>query len=143
MSQYLHFCLIPKTNEGEEEKELLINSYSRSTEIYSMFNDAINIPYRMEDEYVILTKERADSVLREAKEDIDKGKNRLELLKECYNSVDNHTTEDFESYQSEYTGLVEYIRDLESAYEYTKVLLDVLFYDLEYSDFKEIRMFNG
>lgn len=143
MSQYLHFCLIPKTNEGEEEKELLINSYSRSTEIYSMFNDAISIPYRMEDEYVILTKERADSVLREAKEDIDKGKNRLELLKECYNSVDNHTTEDFESYQSEYTGLVEYIRDLESAYEYTKVLLDVLFYDLEYSDFKEIRMFNG
>lgn len=143
MSQYLHFCLIPKTNEDEKEKELVLNSYSRSSEIYSMFNDAINIPYRMEDEYVILTKERADSVLREAKEDIDKGKNRLKLLKECYNSVDNHTTEDFENYQNEYTGLVEYIRDLESAYEYTKVLLDVLFYDLEYSDFKEIRMFNG
>lgn len=143
VSQYLHFCLVPKTTENEPERELLINSYSRSSEIYSMFNDAISIPYRMENEYTLLTKEKADTVVKEAQYDLEKTKGRLELLKECYNSVDNHTSEDFSNYSEEYNGLVEYIKDLESGLEYVKTLLDVLFYDIEYSDFKEIRLFIG
>lgn len=143
MSQYLHFCLVPKTTENEPEKELLINSYSRNTEIYTIFNDAISIPYRMENEYTLLTKEKADTIVKEAQYDLDKTKGRLELLKECYNSVDNHTSEDFNHYSEEYNGLVEYIKDLKSGLEYVKTLLDVLFYDIEYSDFKEIRLFVG
>lgn len=139
MSQYLHFCLIPE----KDEKELVFVAYSRSTSLYSMFNDSIHIPFRMEDEYTVLNKEKADIVLKEAEEDIKKSKSRLNLIKECYNSVTVHTTQEYDNYVEEYTGLVEYINELEETYECVKHLLDLLVYELEYSDFKEVRMFIG
>ena len=141
MSQYLHFCLVPK--EEESDKELLFIAYSRSTDVYSMFNDAIHIPYRMHEEYVVLDKDRANIVIDEAKNDIKKSKQRLEDLKECYNSVDSHTSEDYNDYREEYDGLVEYIRDLESAFKEVKILITLLVHELEYSDFKEVRLFIG
>lgn len=141
MSQYLHFCLVPK--EEESDKELLFATYSRSTDVYSMFNDAIHIPYRMHEEYVVLDKDRANIVIDEAKNDIKKSKQRLEDLKECYNSVTSHTSEDYNDYREEYDGLVEYIRDLESAFNEVKILITLLVHELEYSDFKEVRLFIG
>lgn len=139
MSQYLHFCLVPE----KDEKELVFATFSRSTDVYSMFNDSIHIPFRMQDEYTVLDKEKANIVLKEAEEDINKSKNRLNLIKECYNSVNTHTTQEYDDYVEEYTGLVEYINDLEGAYIYVKHLLDLFVYELVYSDFKEVRMFIG
>ncbi len=143
MSQYLHFCLVPKEEEFDKEKELLFISYSRSTDIYTMFEEAIHIPYRMNEEYVVLDKDRANIVVDEARNDIKKSKQRLEDLKECYNSVDSHTTEDYNDYREEYDGLVDYIRDLESALREVEILITLLVHELEYSDFKEVRMFIG
>ena len=143
MSQYLHFCLVPKEEESDKEKELLLMAYSRNTEVYSMFNDAIYIPYRMDKEYVVIDKDRASMVIDEAKNDIKKSKQRLEDLRECYNSVDSHTSEDYNDYREEYDGLVEYIRDLESAFKEVELLITLLVNELEYSDFKEVRLFVG
>ena len=143
MSQYLHFCLVPKEEESDKEKELVFIAYSRNTDVYSMFNDAIHIPYRMDKEYVVLDKDRANIVIDEAKNDIKKSKQRLEDLKECYNSVDSHTSEDYNDYREEYDGLVDYIRDLESAFKEVEILITLLVHELEYSDFKEVRLFIG
>ena len=148
MSQYLHFCLVPKEEEfdkeeSNKEKELLFMAYSRNTDVYSMFNDAIYIPYRTDKEYVVLDKDKASLVIDEAKNDIKKSKQRLEDLRECYNSVDSHTTEDYNDYREEYDGLVDYIRDLENAFKEVEILISLLVHELEYSDFKEVRLFIG
>ena len=97
MSSYLNFYLIPKKEEGKEEKYIALTSYSRNTEIYQRFSELLNpafIGTEGEIKYSYISREDIEDVLQDFDKDIQKAKARLSEYEkyaagncECINDI--------------------------------------------------------
>lgn len=72
MSSYLSFYLVPRAHP---EEKLLLQSFSRSNEVYQRFSDNLNIAYAgNEEKYTKLTISDVESVIQDIDADILKQK---------------------------------------------------------------------
>ena len=122
MSSYLNIYLLPQvTEENKEPKHLLLDQYSRNSDIYQAFNENINPIYAWKDDkeqFEELTEEKLSLVREGVKEDYDKGKNRLdEYEKHC-------TTVEI---LDEIVGWKEYLAELKETLSYISFLSNILF----------------
>ena len=109
MSSYLSIYLVPKRKNKKEEKQyLLLSSYSRSSDLYEVFNENIPIAFcGNEEKYTTLTKVDMQKVLDELTKCITLTKERLQL---------------YEKYASNNPDYIQSIlddRDVLKDYEYT------------------------
>lgn len=81
MSSYLSIYAVPKRkSEDEEKKHILLTSYSRSSEMYSYFNETIHPAYigmEGESQYTTITKSDVATVIQNFDRDIKKSEMRL------------------------------------------------------------------
>ena len=127
MSSYLSFYLVPKAHP---EERLLLQSFSRSNEVYQRFSDNLNIAYAgNEEKYTKLTISDVESVIQDIDDDITKAETRrVEYEKFCYGNPESI---------EEIISTKEYIRDLQSTRDYISFIRDVLT-DLDYSGFSDV-----
>lgn len=83
MSSYLSFYLVPKAHP---EERLLLQSFSRSNEVYQRFFDNLSIAHAgNEEKYTKLTVSDVESVIRDLDDDIAKAEaRRVEYEKFCH-----------------------------------------------------------
>ena len=127
MSSYLSFYLVPRAHP---EEKLLLQSFSRSNEVYQRFSDNLNIAYAgNEEKYTKLTISDVESVIQDIDADITKAETRsTEYEKFCYGNPESI---------EEIISTKEYIRDLQSTRDYISFIRDVLT-DLDYSGFSDV-----
>lgn len=127
MSSYLSFYLVPKAHP---EEKLLLQSFSRSNEVYQRFFDNLSITYAgNEEKYTKLTVSDVESVIRDLDDDIAKAEaRRVEYEKFCH--CNSELIEEMISTK-------EYIRDLQSTRDYISFIRDILA-DLDYSGFSDV-----
>ena len=127
MSSYLSFYLVPRAHP---EEKLLLQSFSRSNEVYQRFSDNLNIAYAgNEEKYTKLTSSDVESVIQDIDADITKAETRrTEYEKFCYGNPESI---------EEIISTKEYIRDLQSTRDYISFIRDVLT-DLDYSGFSDV-----
>ena len=127
MSSYLSFYLVPRAHP---EEKLLLQSFSRSNEVYPRFSDNLNIAYAgNEEKYTKLTISDVESVIQDIDADITKAETRrTEYEKFCYGNPESI---------EEIISTKEYIRDLQSTRDYISFIRDVLT-DLDYSGFSDV-----
>lgn len=127
MSSYLSFYLVPRAHP---EEKLLLQSFSRSNEVYQRFSDNLNIAYAgNEEKYTKLTISGVESVIQDIDADITKAETRrTEYEKFCYGNPKSI---------EEIISTKEYIRDLQSTRDYISFIRDVLT-DLDYSGFSDV-----
>ena len=127
MSSYLSFYLVPRAHP---EEKLLLQSFSRSNEVYQRFSDNLNIAYAgNEEKYTKLTISDVESVIQDIDADITKAETRrTEYEKFCYGNPEAI---------EEIISTKEYIRDLQSTRDYISFIRDVLA-DLDYSGFSDV-----
>lgn len=127
MSSYLSFYLVPRAHS---EEKLLLQSFSRSNEVYQRFSDNLNIAYAgNEEKYTKLTISDVESVIQDIDADITKAETRrTEYEKFCYGNPEAI---------EEIISTKEYIRDLQSTRDYISFIRDVLT-DLDYSGFSDV-----
>ena len=127
MSSYLSFYLVPRVHP---EEKLLLQSLSRSNEVYQRFSDNLNIAYAgNEEKYTKLTISDVESVIQDIDADITKAETRrTEYEKFCYGNPESI---------EEIISTKEYIRDLQSTRDYISFIRDVLT-DLDYSGFSDV-----
>ena len=127
MSSYLSFYLVPKAHP---EERLLLQSFSRSNEVYQRFFDNLSIAYAgNEEKYTKLTVSDVESVIRDLDDDIAKAEaRRVEYEKFCHGNSE---------LIEEVISTKEYIRDLQSTRDYISFIRDILA-DLDYSEFSDV-----
>ena len=127
MSSYLSFYLVPRAHP---EEKLLLQSFSRSNEVYQRFSDNLNIAYAgNEEKYTKLTISDVESVIQDIDADITKAETRrTEYEKFCYGNSESI---------EEIISTKEYIRDLQSTRDYISFIRDILA-DLDYSGFSDV-----
>lgn len=127
MSSYLSFYLVPRAHP---EEKLLLQSFSRSNEVYQRFSDNLNIAYAgNEEKYTKLTISDVELVIQDIDADITKAETRrTEYEKFCYGNPEAI---------EEIISTKEYIRDLQSTRDYISFIRDVLT-DLDYSGFSDV-----
>lgn len=127
MSSYLSFYLVPRAHP---EEKLLLQSFSRSNEVYQRFSDNLNIAYAgNEEKYTKLTISDVELVIQDIDADITKAETRrTEYEKFCYGNPESI---------EEIISTKEYIRDLQSTRDYISFIRDVLT-DLDYSGFSDV-----
>ena len=127
MSSYLSFYLVPKAHP---EERLLLQSFSRSNEVYQRFSDNLSIAYAgNEEKYTKLTVSDVESVIRDLDDDIAKAEaRRVEYEKFCHGNSE---------LIEEMISTKEYIRDLQSTRDYISFIRDTLT-DLDYSGFSDV-----
>ena len=127
MSSYLSFYLVPRAHP---EEKLLLQSFSRSNEVYKRFSDNLNIAYAgNEEKYTKLTISDVESVIQDIDADITKAETRrTEYEKFCYGNPESI---------EEIISTKEYIRDLQSTRDYISFIRDILA-DLDYSGFSDV-----
>ena len=127
MSSYLSFYLVPKAHP---EERLLLQSFSRSNEVYQRFFDNLSIAYAgNEEKYTKLTISDVESVIQDIDADIAKAEaRRAEYEKFCHGNSE---------LIEEMISTKEYIRDLQSTRDYISFIRDVLT-DLDYSGFSDV-----
>ena len=127
MSSYLSFYLVPKAHP---EEKLLLQSFSRSNEVYQRFFDNLSIAYAgNEEKYTKLTVSDVESVIQDLDGDIAKAEaRRVEYEKFCHGNSE---------LIEEMISTKEYIRDLQSTRDYISFIRDVLT-DLDYSGFSDV-----
>lgn len=127
MSSYLSFYLVPRAHP---EEKLLLQSFSRSNEVYQRFSDNLNIAYAgNEEKYTKLTISDVESVIQDIDADITKAETRrTEYEKFCYGNPESI---------EEIISTKEHIRDLQSTRDYISFIRDVLT-DLDYSGFSDV-----
>ena len=127
MSSYLSFYLVPKAHP---EERLLLQSFSRSNEVYQRFFDNLSIAYAgNEEKYTKLTVSDVESVIRDLDDDIAKAEaRRVEYEKFCHGNSE---------LIEEIISTKEYIRDLQSTRDYISFIRDILT-DLDYSGFSDV-----
>lgn len=127
MSSYLSFYLVPKAHP---EERLLLQSFSRSNEVYQRFFDNLSIAYAgNEEKYTKLTVSDVESVIRDLDNDIAKAEaRRAEYEKFCHGNSE---------LIEEMISTKEHIRDLQSTRDYISFIRDVLA-DLDYSGFSDV-----
>ena len=126
MSSYLSFYLVPKAHP---EEKLLLQSFSRSNEVYQRFFDNLSVAYAgNEEKYTKLTVSDVESVIRDLDDDIAKAEaRRVEYEKFCHGNSE---------LIEEMISTKEYIRDLQSTRDYISFIRDILA-DLDYSGFRD------
>lgn len=127
MSSYLSFYLVPKAHP---EERLLLQSFSRSNEVYQRFFDNLSIAYAgNEEKYTKLTVSDVESVIQDLDGDIAKAEARLaEYEKFCHGNSE---------FIEEIISTKEYIRDLQSTRDYISFIRDILT-DLDYGGFSDV-----
>lgn len=127
MSSYLSFYLVPRAHP---EERLLLQSFSRSNEVYQRFFDNLSIAYAgNEEKYTKLTVSDVESVIQDLDDDIAKAEaRRVEYEKFCHGNSE---------LIEEMISTKEYIRDLQSTRDYISFIRDVLT-DLDYSGFSNV-----
>lgn len=127
MSSYLSFYLVPKAHP---EERLLLQSFSRSNEVYQRFFDNLSVAYAgNEEKYTKLTVSDVESVIQDIDDDIAKAEaRRTEYEKFCYGNPESI---------EEIISTKEYIRDLQSTRDYISFIRDILA-DLDYSGFSDV-----
>lgn len=127
MSSYLSFYLVPRAHP---EEKLLLQSFSRSNEVYQRFSDNLNIAYAgNEEKYTKLTISDVESVIQDIDADITKAETRrAEYEKFCHGNPESI---------EEIISTKEYIRDLQSTRDYISFIRDILA-DLDYSGFSDV-----
>lgn len=127
MSSYLSFYLVPKAHP---EERLLLQSFSRSNEVYQRFFDNLSIAHAgNEEKYTKLTVSDVESVIRDLDDDIAKAEaRRVEYEKFCHGNSE---------LIEEMISTKEYIRDLQSTRNYISFIRDILV-DLDYSGFSDV-----
>lgn len=127
MSSYLSFYLVPKAHP---EERLLLQSFSRSNEVYQRFFDNLSVAYAgNEEKYTKLTVSDVESVIRDLDDDITKAEaRRVEYEKFCHGNSE---------LIEEIISTKEYIRDLQSTRDYISFIRDILA-DLDYSGFSDV-----
>ena len=127
MSSYLSFYLVPKAHP---EERLLLQSFSRSNEVYQRLFDNLSVAYAgNEEKYTKLTISDVESVIQDIDADITKAETRrTEYEKFCYGNPESI---------EEIISTKEYIRDLQSTRDYISFIRDVLT-DLDYSGFSDV-----
>lgn len=127
MSSYLSFYLVPKAHP---EEKLLLQSFSRSNEVYQRFFDNLSIAYAgNEEKYTKLTVSDVESVIQDLDDDIAKAEaRRVEYEKFCHGNSE---------LIEEMISTKEYIRDLQSTRDYISFIRDILT-DLDYSGFSDV-----
>lgn len=127
MSSYLSFYLVPRAHP---EEKLLLQSFSRSNEVYQRFSDNLNIAYAgNKEKYTKLTISDVESVIRDLDDDIAKAEaRRVEYEKFCHGNSE---------LIEEMISTKEYIRDLQSTRDYISFIRDILA-DLDYSGFSDV-----
>lgn len=127
VSSYLSFYLVPKAHP---EERLLLQSFSRSNEVYQRFFDNLSIAYAgNEEKYTKLTVSDVESVIQDLDDDIAKAEaRRAEYEKFCYSNPEAI---------EEIISTKEYIRDLQSTRDYISFIRDILA-DLNYSGFSDV-----
>ena len=127
MSSYLSFYLVPKAHP---EEKLLLQSLSRSNEVYQRFFDNLSIAYAgNEEKYTKLTVSDVESVIQDLDGDIAKAEaRRVEYEKFCHGNSE---------LIEEIISTKEYIRDLQSTRDYISFIRDILT-DLDYSGFSDV-----
>ena len=127
MSSYLSFYLVPKAHP---EERLLLQSFSRSNEVYQRFFDNLSIAYAgNEEKYTKLTVSDVESVIQDLDGDIAKAEaRRAEYEKFCHGNSE---------LIEEIISTKEYIRDLQSTRDYISFIRDILT-DLDYSGFSDV-----
>lgn len=127
MSSYLSFYLVPKAHP---EERLLLQSFSRSNEVYQRFFDNLSVAYAgNEEKYTKLTVSDVESVIRDLDDDIAKAEaRRVEYEKFCHDNSE---------LIEEMISTKEYIRDLQSTRDYISFIRDILA-DLDYSGFSDV-----
>ena len=127
MSSYLSFYLVSRAHP---EEKLLLQSFSRSNEVYQRFSDNLNIAYAgNEEKYTKLTISDVESVIQDIDADITKAETRrTEYEKFCYGNPESI---------EEIISTKEYIRDLQSTRDYISFIRDILA-DLDYSGFSDV-----
>lgn len=127
MSSYLSFYLVPKAHP---EERLLLQSFSRSNEVYQRFFDNLSVAYAgNEEKYTKLTVSDVESVIQDLDGDIAKAEaRRVEYEKFCHGNSE---------LIEEIISTKEYIRDLQSTRDYISFIRDILT-DLDYSGFSDV-----
>lgn len=127
MSSYLSFYLVPRAHP---EEKLLLQSFSRSNEVYQRFSDNLNIAYAgNEEKYTKLTISDVESVIRDLDDDIAKAEaRRVKYEKFCHGNSE---------LIEEMISTKEYIRDLQSTRDYISFIQDILV-NLDYSGFSDV-----
>lgn len=127
MSSYLSFYLVPKAHP---EERLLLQSFSRSNEVYQRFFDNLSVAYAgNEEKYTKLTVSDVELVIRDLDDDIAKAEaRRVEYEKFCHGNSE---------LIEEMISTKEYIRDLQSTRDYISFIRDILA-DLDYSGFSDV-----
>ena len=127
MSSYLSFYLVPKAHP---EERLLLQSFSRSNEVYQRSFDNLSVAYAgNEEKYTKLTVSDVESVIRDLDDDIAKAEaRRVEYEKFCHGNSE---------LIEEMISTKEYIRDLQSTRDYISFIRDILA-DLDYSGFSDV-----
>lgn len=127
MSSYLSFYLVPKAHP---EEKLLLQSFSRSNEVYQRFFDNLSIAYAgNEEKYTKLTVSDVESVIQDLDGDIAKAEaRRAEYEKFCHGNSE---------LIEEMISTKEYIRDLQSTRDYISFIRDILT-DLDYGGFSDV-----
>ena len=127
MSSYLSFYLVPKAHP---EEKLLLQSFSRSNEVYQRFFDNLSIAHAgNEEKYTKLTVSDVESVIRDLDDDIAKAEaRRVEYEKFCHGNSE---------LIEEMISTKEYIRDLQSTRDYISFIRGILA-DLDYSGFSDV-----
>lgn len=127
MSSYLSFYLVPKAHP---EERLLLQSFSRSNEVYQRFFDNLSIAYAgNEEKYTKLTVSDVESVIQDLDGDIAKAEaRRAEYEKFCHGNSE---------LIEKMISTKEYIRDLQSTRDYISFIRDTLT-DLDYSGFSDV-----
>lgn len=127
MSSYLSFYLVPKAHP---EERLLLQSFSRSNEVYQRFFDNLSVAHAgNEEKYTKLTVSDVESVIRDLDDDIAKAEaRRVEYEKFCHGNSE---------LIEEMISTKEYIRDLQSTRDYISFIRDILA-DLDYSGFSDV-----
>lgn len=142
MSSYINLYLLPKQKEGDTitPKPLLLNSWSRSSNIYQAFYEHLNPVFAGNDEepkYKEIKPSNLQALVLDLKHDLEAYKERIQAQTEIINSLKNISREILEEYRDEFMSSREYIKGLEDTIQFFESLYEILS-DLEYSGFEKI-----
>lgn len=139
MSSYLNIYLVPKKKEGQEEqKPLLWNSYSRSTDIYQTFCEYSNVPFIGNGDtpnFSELTVEDISKISNSLREEIKKYQARVDREFEAAKKLGISDIEMINQVISEYGSSLEYLEEQKETLQEIMFIKDMV-EEFEYSDFE-------
>ena len=137
MSSYLNIYVLPKINDGQEPKKMLLYSVSRSSDLYQAINDAgsfyayTSIGENAEEQFYELTSDLISLICQDSNEEIQVMEKRL-------NEYEKHAAGNSEIIQ-EIISTKEYLEELKETYNQLCFIKQVV-YDTEsgFNDFEKI-----